>query len=167
MRGEVTIEIRDAVGALLEVRHARNAVMVGGAQLIGNLFSGSGAPITHMGVGTDDTPTPDDFSTAALKNEAVGDIPPLTGATDAAIPVEAFAIETDAIRHVVRVRLRGTIPPEGAVGTVREAGLISKSGETSVLYNRVTFAPIQKGSDHELTMFWEVTFPYGDLQWVM
>jgi hypothetical protein len=35
---------------------------------------------------------------------------------------------------------------------------------TPVLYNRVTFAPLNKGADHELTMFWEVSFPYGDLQ---
>jgi hypothetical protein len=35
-----------------------------------------------------------------------------------------------------------------------------------ILYNRVTFAPIQKGDDHELTLFWEITFPYGDLQWL-
>ena len=27
--------------------------------------------------------------------------------------------------------------------------------------------PILKGDDHELTMFWEITFPYGDLQWLM
>jgi hypothetical protein len=50
---------------------------------------------------------------------------------------------------------------------VRAAGLIARSGETAVLYNRVTFAPLEKKNDHELTMFWEVTFPYGDLQWVM
>lgn len=167
MRAVVSIEVRDARGNVLAARRARNAVMVGGAQLIANLFAGNGAPITHMGVGTDDSPTPDDFSTAVLKNEAVGDIPALTGATEAAIPPEAFVIETDAVHRVVRVRVRGTIPPDGAIGTVREAGLMSRAGDATVLYNRVTFAPVQKGSDHELTLFWEVTFPYGDLQWIM
>src|SRR5947209_6934837 len=142
MRGEVTIELRDSAGALLEVRRARNAVMVGGAQLIANLFAGKGSPITHMGVGTNDSPAPDDFSTSALTNEAVGDIPALTGATDAAIPAESFAIEVDAAHRVVRVRVRGNLPPEAAIGTVREAGLLSKAGDSSVLYNRVTFAPI-------------------------
>jgi hypothetical protein len=49
---------------------------------------------------------------------------------------------------------------------VREAGLISRNGGAAVLYNRVTFAPISKGNDHELTLFWEINFPYGDLQGV-
>jgi hypothetical protein len=35
-----------------------------------------------------------------------------------------------------------------------------------VLYNRVTFAPVQKADDHDLTLFWEVSFPYGDLHWL-
>ena len=35
-----------------------------------------------------------------------------------------------------------------------------------MLYNRVTFAPVTKGDDHELTLFWEVEFPFGDLQWL-
>jgi hypothetical protein len=27
----------------------------------------------------------------------------------------------------------------------------------------VVFPTISKGDDHELTLFWEVSFPYGDL----
>jgi hypothetical protein len=167
MRAVVTIETRDRGGALVESRRAKNAVMQAGAMLIARLFSGTGAAITHMGVGTSEAPEPDDFSTAALRNEADGDIPALTGVTEAAIPAEAFVIETDTVRRVVRVRVRATIPPDAAVGKVREAGLLSRAGDAAVLYNRVTFSPIDKGADHELTMFWEVTFPYGDLQWVM
>ena len=34
----------------------------------------------------------------------------------------------------------------------------------TVLYNRVIFSPINKDGSHELTLFWEITFPYGDLQ---
>ena len=49
---------------------------------------------------------------------------------------------------------------------MREAGLLSRGDGDPVLYNRVIFAPIEKGADHELTLFWEVAFPYGDLQWL-
>jgi hypothetical protein len=35
-----------------------------------------------------------------------------------------------------------------------------------VLYNRVVFPPLDKRDDHELTLFWEVEFPFGDLQWL-
>jgi hypothetical protein len=167
MRAVVTIELLDRTGEVVAVRRAKNAVMRAGADLVARLFAGAGTPVTHMGVGTSDAPDGDDFATAALQNVAVGDIPALVGPTEAAIPGEAFQIDADPVRRVVRVRVRGSIPANAAVGTVREAGLVSRSAAGVVLYNRVTFAPIAKGNDHELTMFWEVTFPYGDLQWVM
>src|SRR6185312_7179009 len=137
-----------------------------GARLIAQLFAGAGSGITHMGVGINDTPESDTFTTAALNNAPGGGNDPLQGPVEAAIPADAFQIDLDETRRVIRVRVRGTIPANGAVGTVREAGLVSRSGETAVLYNRVTFAPITKGSDHELTLFWEINFPYGDLQGV-
>ena len=165
MRADLRIELRDAGGATLAVREAHNAVMRGGARLIAQLFAGQGSGITHMAVGTSDAPEGESFATEALSNDALGDLEPLQAPTEAAIPPEAFTIELDEAHRVVRVRVRATLPPSAAVGTVREAGLISRSGETATLYNRVIFAPIVKGDDHELTLFWDVTFPYGDLQW--
>ena len=85
---------------------------------------------------------------------------------ESAIAADAFQIELDETRRVIRVRVRGTMPADAAVGTVREAGLISHNADKVVLYNRVTFAPLTKGNDHELTLFWEINFPYGDLQGV-
>ena len=120
-----------------------------------------------MGVGTSNEPESEEYTTTALRNEAVGDGQPLESPTEAPIPLEAFTFTVDQARRMVRVRVRGTLPAAAAVGTVREAGLIARSSEGSILYNRVTFAPIVKGNDHELTMFWEITFPYGDLQWLM
>ena len=168
MRAQLRLELRTVNGETLEVRHAHNAVMRAGAELLADLFAGRGAPITHMGVGTSDTPESDAYATEQLSNEAVGDLAPLEGDTEAEIPPEAFMPpEVDEVKRVVRVRLRSTLPAEAAVGTVREAGLISRDEGGTVLYNRVTFSPINKGNDHELTMFWEVSFPYGDLQWLM
>jgi hypothetical protein len=166
MRAKLTIELTGPDGAVLAARSASNSVMQAGAQLIAQLFSGAGGPITHMGVGINDAPETDAFSTAALTNTAGGGNEPLQGPVEAAITPDAFQIEPDQTHRVVRVRVRGTIPANGAVGTVREAGLVSRTGDTAVLYNRVTFAPITKGNDHELTLFWEINFPYGDLQGV-
>jgi hypothetical protein len=165
MRAHLRAELRDAGGAILAVREAHNAVMRNGARLIAQLFAGQGAGITHMGVGTSSAPESEDFATEGLSNDTVGDLVPLQSPTEAELPPEAFTIELDETQRVVRVRVRGTLPPSAAVGTVREAGLISRSGETAILYNRVIFASMVKGDDHELTLFWEVTFPYGDLQW--
>ena len=167
MRAHLRIELRSAAGAILAVREADNSVMQGGAELIARLFAGQGAPITHMGVGTSNEPESDEYDTTALKNEAVGDAGPLVQPVEATLAPETFSFSVDAAHRVVRVRVRGTLPAAAAVGTIREAGLISRSGETASLYNRVTFAPILKGDDHELTLFWDVSFPYGDLQWLM
>jgi hypothetical protein len=44
--------------------------------------------------------------------------------------------------------------------------LVSRQAGADVLYNRVVFPPLTKGNDHDLTLFWEVEFPFGDLQWL-
>jgi hypothetical protein len=158
----VRLELSDRDGAVVAVREARNSVMRDGAMLVARLFSGAAgaAGITHMGVGTSDLPEGDTYTTAALANDAAD---PLAGGTEGPIPPEAFTVTPDPDRRLAVVRVRGTLGDSVAVGTVREAGLLSRSGDTATLYNRVTFAPIVKGDDHELTLFWEITFPYGDL----
>lgn len=167
MRATLRVELRSTTGELLDYREAHNAVLQSGARVMANLFAGRGTAITHFIVGTSDAPEGDSFSTAALANESVNGEPALAPPVDAAIPPEAFSEpELDETRRLVRIRVRGTLPAAAAVGTVREAALASRSGDTPTLYNRVTFAPIQKGNDHELTLFWEITFPYGDLQWL-
>ena len=153
MRAFVHIELHSKNGQVLATRDCSNSVMRGGARLIADLFAGRGSPITHMGVGTSDTPESDAFATEALSNDAIGDEAPLAG-------LHRFPVAG-------RLRLRGTLPAPAANGLVREAGLLARDDANAVLYNRVTFAPIQKGGDHELTLFWEVSFPYGDLQWLM
>ena len=169
MRAKLELTVRDRAGATVTARRATNAVMRQGAVLIADLFRGEGSAITHMGVGTSDAPESDAFATAELQNEASGGEPRLEGPTEVAIPAEAFRDPVvDEQRRLVRVRFRATLPEASAVGTVREAGLLARPDEEgdAVLYNRVTFAPVRKGDDHELTLFWEVSFPYGDLQWL-
>jgi hypothetical protein len=168
MRARLRLELSDPQGCILTVREEYNSVMQGGAELIGNLIAGRGSPITHMGVGTSDSPETGTFNTAQLSNVAVGDIPPLATPTEIALPPDAFAApQLDEARRVVRVRIRSTLPPTAAVGTIREAGLLSRTEASTILYNRVVFAPLVKNDDHELTLFWEVSFPYGDLQWLL
>lgn len=171
MRGRIRLELKDPSGAVLATREASNAVMQTGGTIVARLFAGiDGARgITHMVVGTSDAPETDQFATAALANpDGPGK---LTGATEVAISPDAITVDApDPVTRTVKVRIRGTLPASAAVGVVREAGLLSRPAvppialPVNLLYNRVTFAPLTKGPDHELTMFWEVTFPYGDLQ---
>ena len=154
MRATLRVELRSTTGELLDHREAHNAVLQSGARLVANLFAGRGTPITHFMVGTSDAPESDSFSTATLANESINGEPALTAPVDAVIPPEAFSEpELDETRRLVRIRVRGTLPAASAVGTVREAALVSRAGAITTLYNRVTFAPIQKGNDHELTLF--------------
>ena len=154
MRARLRIELKDSDGRVIEQRDACNAVLQGGAGLLARLFAGQGSGITHMGVGTSDVPESETFGTTSL-----------AGVTEVPIPADAFQIDApDPVKRVVRVRVRGTVPATEAVGTIREAALVARSGDATTLYNRVVFAPIEKGDDHELTLFWEVGFPYGDLQ---
>lgn len=154
MRARLRIELKTKAGEVIAAREAGNAVLQGGAALLARLFSGQAGGITHMGVGTSDIPESETFGTTALSES-----------TEVPIPPDAFQVDPpDPVRRVVRVRVRATVPPADAVGTIREAALVSRSGDTVTLYNRVVFAPIEKAGDHELTLFWEVGFPYGDLQ---
>ena len=154
MRAQLRIELRTREGPLIAERQAFNSVLRGGANLLARLFARQGTGITHMAVGTSDTPETEAFGTEAL-----------TEPTEVAIAPEAFAIDPpDPVKRVVRVRVRATVPAAAAVGTIREAALMARDGGAATLYNRVVFSPIEKADDHELTLFWEVGFPYGDLQ---
>ena|SRR5258706_8269560 len=168
MRATVRLELRRTDDdTLVDVRHAKNSVMRGGAELVANLFAGKpGAGITHMGVGISAEAENDDFVRTGLTT--AGDAPDtLTGDTEAVIAPADVTIHTDAERRMVIVQINATLPKAAAIGTLREAGLVAHPADVpAVLYNRVTFAPIRKSGDHELTMFWEVTFPYGDLNWM-
>ncbi len=163
MKAKLHLTLTGPDGHVVGERRADNTVMTSGAQLIADLFAGTGSPITHLGVGTSDA-APDDVGVTALSND--GDDGPLEGDTLGAIPADAFTTTVIPERRVVQVRVRGTLPDAAAVGRIREAGLVSQTESGTVLYNRVVFAPVDKRGDHELTLFWEIEFPFGDLQWL-
>lgn len=166
MRAVLRLQLRDAAGAVAARRVAHNTVLLSGGRMVADLFAGTGAPITHMAVGTSDE-DPGAVTVTALSNDDGTGQPGLTGDTAVAIPSEAFTTTIDeALRRVV-VRVRATLPDAAAVGTLREASLISRRDDGDVLYNRVVFAPVTKGATHDLSLFWEVEFPYGDLQWLV
>jgi hypothetical protein len=168
MKGRLTLQVLDNQQRVIATRRADNAVMRGGGELVARLFAGlGGGAITHVAVGVSDAPESDQFSTSGLSNAASDGIVPLTGATEVAIPQTAFTVDVDSVKRVVWVRARTTLPASAAVGTIREAGLLARKNDTATLYNRVVFAPVEKRDSDELTLFWEVSFPYGDLQWTL
>lgn len=166
MRARLYLELTASDGSVVDARAARNTVLRSGGELVANLFSGGAGPITHMAVGTSDA-DPTATVVASLANDDGQGGPGLIGLTVAAIPREAFRVSVDEPHQRVVVSVRATLPEAAAVGTVREAALMSRQGDLDVLYNRVVFPPIDKADDHDLTLFWEVEFPFGDLQWLV
>lgn len=166
MRATLRLELRDRAGTMLDERVARNTVLRTGGRIVADLFAGAGTPITHMAVGTSDD-EPDSVTVATLANDDGTGQPGLIGGTVTPIAAEDFTVEVDEPRRRVVVRVRATLADAVAVGTVREASLMSRRAAGDVLYNRVVFPPVQKGGDHELSLFWEVEFPFGDLQWLV
>jgi hypothetical protein len=165
MKGYLELTLKDKDNRVVARRCGGNAVMRSGGEILARLFAGTGTGITHMGVGTSDELDVENYAIEALSNEAVGDIPALEGDVEVAIAPDSFNIAPDEVKRVIKVSLRATMPDSAAVGTIREAGLLSVSESGRFLYNRIVIDPVVKGNDHELTMFWEVSFPYGDLQW--
>lgn len=165
MRAQLYVELRDRRGEVLQTRAEHNTVLQSGGRLIADLFTGAGGRITHMAVGTSDA-DPTSVTVAGLGNDDGQGGPGITGQTSTAIAQDAFVVTVDDERSRVLVKVRATLPDADGVGTLREAALVSQQNGADVLYNRVVFAPLTKGDDHDLTLFWEIEFPFGDLQWL-
>jgi hypothetical protein len=163
-------ELRDVAGATIAVRRAHNAVLSGGAQLIADLFRGAAGagPVNRMTVGANPAPEVPPFATTELSSSSP-DTGELSGQRDVELAPDAFTTAVDAESRQIVVTARAVLPAgvladgTGLHGPVAEAALLYQ-GEDGArrLYNRVTFAPVDKRAEQELSLYWEVVFPFGD-----
>lgn len=170
IHGSLRLELRGPGGEVLAVRRVDNTIMRGGAELIATVFTATPTrPISGMAVGTSVTPNTTPYEIVALK-ATDDDNKPLLGGTTVSIPAENVTVETLASEFRVLVSLRAVLPKEAAVrdggaetGIAEAAlGILSDDGKSlSKIYNRVVFDPVPKGPEHELALYWEVSFPYG------
>ncbi len=175
IQGALRIELRGPGNRVLLVRRAHNTVVRSGAELVGQLFSGvTLTPINGMAVGTNAQPLAPPYELATLTTtDDTG--APLAG-TAVAIPPADIQVEPLPSEQRVRVSVRGVLPKEGAlpgpsadpaaprVAFLGEAalGVLAPDGNSLArIYNRVVFEPIPKGAEHELALYWEISFPYG------
>jgi len=173
IRGNLYIELRDPRGGRILARRARNTVVRSGASLIADLFAGVlTTPVNGMGVGTSGQPLSAPYELAALTTvDDTGQ--PLSGATAVAIAPADIKTETLEDEQRILVSIRGVLPKTaalshaGATSFLSEAALGILSADTTTapslarIYNRVVFDPIPKGPEHELALYWEISFPYG------
>jgi hypothetical protein len=168
--GTLTIELRAPGGEVALRRRARNTVVRGGAEVVAGLFAGTlTTPVNGMAVGTNAQPLAPPYD---LKGLAVVDETgqALSGPTAVAIAASDVQVTTLASEMRVLVSVRGVLPKEAALahdgGTsfVSEAalGVLAPDGKSLArIYNRVIFDPVPKGKEHELALYWEISFPYG------
>ncbi|EIV92710.1 hypothetical protein [Frankia sp. QA3] len=164
----LVVELHDPTGTAIARRRAHNAVLAGGAQLVADLFRGTvgAGPVNRMTVGADPAPEVPPFATTELSPSAP-DTGELTGPRDVELAPEAFTVALDAERRRILVTARAVLPagdPGTALrGPVAEAALLHHAEDgTRRLYNRVAFEPVVKRPEQELSLYWEVAFPFGD-----
>jgi hypothetical protein len=159
-----------AAGRRRTLRHAHNAVLSGGADLIADLFRGAdgAGPVNLVTFGADPTPEVPPFGTTELSASGP-DGGQLTGPRDVPVAAETFTVAVDDERRRIVLTARTVLPAgdpadgTGLHGQIGEAAL-AHQGEDGVrrLYNRVTFDPLDKRADQELSLYWELSFPFGD-----
>lgn len=166
------VELREVGGPPLLRRQADNAVARSGAELLAALFTGGvRRSIDAVGVGVGDEPNGPPYETTALTLARPGGPTLLTRHVIAVDPA-AFMVETLPEELRVRVSLRTLIPadmavhpdPEVEAVDIAEAalGVVSDDGATLTrIYNRVAFEPFRKARKHEVSLYWEISFPYG------
>jgi hypothetical protein len=160
------VELRDASGTVVTTRRAHNAVLRGGAELLGDLFRGASdaGPVNRMGVGADPNPEVPPFGSTDLagSHESTGE---LQGPREVELTPDTFTatVDDDGPRLLVTARVILPAGDDTALrGPVAEAGLLHRGDDGHRLYNRVTFEPIDKRAEQELSLYWEIAFPFGD-----
>lgn len=153
-RGRLHLSVRSGSGALITERHACNIVLRQGAAIVANLFSGQAGAvaINNVQVG---------FGQEGATAETNALVPP----DDATIPATAlisaiapsdFTVVTDK-PDGVQVLVSSVFKPTLLLTDVTEAGLLA--GDK--LYNQVVFEPVTLRPGQDVTLFWEIDFPFG------
>lgn len=153
MNGVLTLELLNLDGSLMERRRVPNLITTAGRRLVAELLMGrvNGLPIKWaIIVGTDTTaPAPGDTEMREQKAEAI----------DPAPKVEV--IDPGDGSSLVRATVTATLPAltDATVQPLTTAGIQITLGETTkILFNRVRFEEVNRGSNMVMKMTWEISF---------
>lgn len=166
------LELRERGGPPLLVREAHNVVARSGAELLAALFTSSLTNgIDAVAVGISEEPNGPPYEISGLTRARPGGEPQISKTV---VPIDPGAFELETLDQELRVRvsLRTLIPadmavhPDPDIETVEIAeaalGTAGEDGESlAALYNRVVFEPFRKARKHEVSLYWEISFPYG------
>lgn len=149
MTGRLTLVLRDAHGREVERREVDNLITDAGRAFVARYFGGilQGTPRLFIAVGTGKKPG------ATVTNKPAP--------TDTALSNQVDRAEATVSAKGFITTVTATLPATGSgeVQPLEEAGIqIELSGQSAVLYNRVTFDVVNKSPNMGMTLSWEVTF---------
>jgi hypothetical protein len=158
MRGQLTLQRRNAARALVETRTIPNNIVLSGRDLVANMFIGTEGvqPISHVAVGTgasEENP----LQRVALERQVFHKpIEPIDPSSD----LQDVLVNDQPRRKLTIRALLDFAEPDPAANehqpyALTEAGLFTAN---NVMYNRVVFAPVNKTGDFQLTLIWEILF---------
>ncbi|WP_255991718.1 hypothetical protein [Chitinolyticbacter albus] len=152
LAGVLGIVVRDQDGRIVEERRVNNLITTAGRRVLAQLMTGVVSPgLLQIAVGgSGEVATPEDVQLYKPLDVADAKVPSLDTTPDgnSGLPRVLAAVQA-------------TLPARGGgeVQELQEAGiLITPSNQLPVLYNRVTFPPINRSGNLELTLTWEVIF---------
>lgn len=153
--GRLTLRLHAPDGRVVDERVAHNDITIHGRSLVARLFNvrteAEPPRVSRMCVGSSGDP----FD--AQKNAL--------GAVVGCVPIESVEEETVADaggRPRRRLRITGELGTGQCNGELREAGLFTardgRDPAAEIMYNRVTFKPINKSPEFQLTLVWDILF---------
>jgi len=155
INGVLTLELRDARGAVVEQRRVHNLITRAGRKLLADLLmarAGISVPVKYrIAVGTGSTPASARDTQLEARVDATETLPP--------------EIKMQPKNDLVLATVQATLPKlnEDKVQPLTEAGIeidcaMGGGGLATKLFNRVTFAEVNRGPGMTLTLSWEISF---------
>lgn len=168
MKGRLHIQASDRGGQIIHTIHADNAIVYSGRELVAKLFARADDidPVSHIAVGTDDTPPNANQDTALGRQVFRKELKPFEAKDLTEIEVDVTNQKGETVRQRSSIiRLSADLDfnePNvddngGRPYDLKEAGLFNAE-EGGIMYNRVVFPNISKTQDFKLTLVWEIIF---------
>lgn len=140
--GNLSIELKDSNGNLLDYRQVDNLVVDNGLAYIASRMKDATATVmSHMAVGTSSTAASDAQTALITEVARVA----LTSTT-----ISTTTVTGDALTYVA------TFPSGTGTAALTEAGILNAASAGTLLC-RTVFAVINKGASDSLTITWKVT----------
>lgn len=140
VQGKLKIVLKDKDGNVKDSREVKNLIVDDGLDMLASIIgTGSGTPMSHMGVGA---------GTTAAANTDTG----LESAIGSRTTLDSTTVTNNTVQYVASFGVGEN------TGAITEAGIFNASTGANTMFNRTTFAVVNKEATDSLTLTWTITF---------